>query len=119
MACAIVENTAFKTEKISAGLEKGFLDATSLAEYLVKKGIPFRTAHGIVGTLVAQCEKDGKGLAEISIEQFKKHSGLIENDVYQCLGSKNVAASYVTAAAAGPSQMAEQVNYWKKQLAER
>jgi argininosuccinate lyase len=119
MASAIVENTAFKTEKIAASLEAGFLDATSLAEYLVKKGIPFRTAHGIVGTLVAQCEKDGKSLAEISIEQFKKHSGLIENDVYQSLGSKNVADSYVTAAAASPAQGLEQVNYWKKQLSER
>jgi argininosuccinate lyase len=119
MACAIVGNTTFKTEKISAGLDKGFLDATSLTEYLVKKGMPFRTAHGTVGTLVAQCEKDGNGLAEVSIEQFKKHSGLIENDVYQYLGGKNVAASYVTAAAASPVKMTEQINYWKKQLSEQ
>jgi argininosuccinate lyase len=119
MACAIVENTTFEMGKISAGLNKGFLDATSLVEYLVKKGIPFRTAHGIVGSVVAQCEKDGKALADIKIEQFKKHCELIDNDVYQCLGSKNVAASYITAASAGPSQAAEQINYWKKQLLER
>jgi argininosuccinate lyase len=119
MACAIVENTIFNMGKISAGLDKGFLDATALAEYLVKKGMPFRTAHGIVGSLVAQCEKEGKTLADITIEQFKKYSGLIENDVYQCLGSKNVAASYVTAASPSPLQAAEQINYWKKQFAER
>jgi argininosuccinate lyase len=81
--------------------------------------MPFRTAHGIVGSLVAQCEKEGKTLANISIEQFKKYCELIDNDVYQYLGSKNVAASYATAAGATPAQMAEQVNYWKKQLAER
>jgi argininosuccinate lyase len=119
MACAIVENTIFNTEKISVGLEKGFLDATALAEYLVKKGIPFRTAHGIVGSIVVQCEKDGNTLAGVSIEQFKKHCNVIDNDVYRCLGSKNVAASYITAASAGPGQMAEQINYWKKQLLER
>lgn len=119
MARAIVENTVFKTDKISAGLDKGFLDATSLAEYLVKKGIPFRTAHGIVGTLVAQCEKEGKALADVTIEQFKKSCNVIGEDVYQCLGSKNVACSYATAAAASPALMAEQVNYWKKHLAER
>lgn len=119
MACAIVENTVFNTQKITAGLDEGFLDATALAEYLVKKGMPFRTAHGVVGCLVAECEKEGKTLAQVSIEQFKKYSELIESDVYQCLGSKNVAASYKTAAAAGPAQMTEQVNYWKKQLAER
>lgn len=119
MACAIVENTAFKTGKISAGLDKGFLDATALAEYLVKKGVPFRTAHGVVGSLVAQCEKGNETLADIPIEQFKKHCAFIEDDVYRCLGSKNVAASYMTAASASPAQMAEQINYWKKQLAER
>jgi len=119
MACAIVENTAFKTEKISAGLDKGFLDATALAEYLVKKGIPFRTAHGIVGSLVAQCEKENKSLSQVSIEEFKKHSESICEDVYQCLGSKNVANSYATASAASPAQMAEQINYWKKQLSEK
>lgn len=119
MATAIIENTTFNTAKISASLDKGFLDATALAEYLVKKGMPFRTAHGVVGTLVAQCEKEGKAIADITIEQFKKHCELIENDVYQHLGSKNAATSYATAAAAGPSQTAEQINYWKKQLAER
>ena len=60
MACAIVENTTFKTEKISAGLDKGFLDATSLAEYLVKKGMPFRTAHGIVGTSCSSMRERGQ-----------------------------------------------------------
>ncbi|MFA5293221.1 MAG: argininosuccinate lyase [Phycisphaerae bacterium] len=116
MARAIVENTTFKTEKISAGLDRGFLDATAMAEYLVKKGIPFRTAHGIVGSLVAQCEKENKSLAQTSIEEFRKHSEVIGEDIYQCLGGKNVANSYATAAAASPAQMAEQINYWKKQL---
>jgi argininosuccinate lyase len=49
-----------RQENIEPTLERGFLDATSLAEYLVTKGVPFRTAHHIVGTLVARCEKEGK-----------------------------------------------------------
>ncbi len=116
MACAIVNNTAFKTEKITTGIDKGFLDATALAEYLVKKGIPFRTAHGIVGSLVAKCEKENKSLGETSIEDFKKFSEVIGEDIYKCLGAKNVANSYASAAAASPAQMAEQINYWKKHL---
>lgn len=116
MAAAIAANTSFKTEKIAAGIDKGFLDATALAEYLVKKGIPFRTAHGIVGTLVAKCEKENKSLAEVSIDEFKNHSEKIGDDVYQCLGGKNVANSYATASAASPAQMMEQIKYWKKQL---
>lgn len=116
MACAIVNNTVFKTEKIAAGIDKGFLDATALAEYLVKKGVPFRTAHGIVGSLVAKCEKENKNLSQISIEDFKKFSEVISDDVYKYLGGKNVANSYATTAASSPAQMAEQINYWKKHL---
>ncbi|OHB61286.1 MAG: argininosuccinate lyase [Planctomycetes bacterium GWF2_42_9] len=116
MACAIVENTVFKTEKISANIDKGFLDATALAEYLVKKGVPFRTAHGIVGSLVAKCEKENKSLGETSIEDFKKFSDVICEDVYKSLGGKNVANSYATASAASPAEMAAQINYWKKHL---
>jgi len=55
MTAAIVSNTNFNTRHIAAGLDEGFLDATALAEYLVKKGVAFREAHGIVGSLVAMC----------------------------------------------------------------
>ncbi len=119
MACAIVGNTVFKKDKISADIEKGFLDATSLAEYLVTKGVPFRTAHGIVGSLVTECEKQEKSLAEIGIEEFKKYSEVIDEDVYQHLGSKNVAGAYKSDASAGPAHSLEQISYWKKQFSER
>ncbi len=59
MAAAIVSSAEFVKENIEPTLERGFLDATSLAEYLVTRGVPFRTAHQIVGALVARCEKDG------------------------------------------------------------
>ena len=52
MAAAIVNSASYDKERIEPTLDRGFLDATSLAEYLVTKGIPFRTAHHIVGTLV-------------------------------------------------------------------
>ena len=66
MANGIIENTEFKTDNISAGIDEGFLDATSLAEYLVNKGMPFREAHGVVGALVAECEKKNIKLSELS-----------------------------------------------------
>ena len=63
----------FNTKRIADGLDEGFLDATALAEYLVRKSVPFRQAHGIVGGLVAQCArpKAGKKLGELTLEQFK------------------------------------------------
>ncbi len=119
MACAIVTRVKFKTDKIAAGLEEGFLDATALVEYLVRKGLAFREAHGIVGTLVARCEKDNKKLADIDLSELKQHCSSIDNDVYQYLGAAKLADKYITAGAAGPTQAGEQIAYWTKQLDRR
>ncbi len=119
VACAVVSHSKFNTKKISAGLEEGFLDATALAEYLVGKGVAFREAHGIVGTLVAYCEKENKKLAELVLDEFKQHCGAIARDVYEYLGAGKVVSKYVTEGAAGPKQAKEQIAYWNKQLAER
>jgi argininosuccinate lyase len=119
MAQAIVSHVKFDTKKISAGLEEGFLDATALAEYLVGKGVAFRQAHGVVGSLVAYCEKGKKKLADLGLDEIKKYSSLIEEDVYKSLGAANVVSRYVTDGAAGPKQAKEQIAYWNKQLAQR
>jgi len=118
-ACAIVRHSRFDTDKIRAGLEQGFLDATSLVEYLVVKGAAFREAHGIVGSLVAECEKKGNKLSELSIEQLKSSCELIGEDVYKCLGAANVVKKYATKGAGGPKQAKEQIEYWQRQLGRR
>ena len=116
MASAIVANTKFNTDKIAAGIDEGFGDATSLAEYLVTKGIAFRDAHGIVGALVADCEKQGKKLAECSLDELQGHCDKIEQDVFEHLGAANVVKKYATAGAGGNKQAAEQIKFWKKHL---
>jgi len=118
IAAAVVSHTTFQTGKIAAGLDTGFLDATALAEYLVSKGIPFRTAHGIVGALVAQCEKDARQLAQLSLEEFKAYSPVIDRDVYEYLGAANVVKRYTSAGAAGPMQARQQLVFWKERLKE-
>ena len=71
MAAAIVSSASFVRENIEPTLERGFLDATSLAEYFVTKGVAFRTAHQIVGSLVARCEREGKeSLSQLSVADF-------------------------------------------------
>ena len=84
----MVAHTSFRTKEIAAGLDAGFLDATALAEYLVRKGVPFRKAHGIVGSLVARCEKQGKSLGQLSLEEFQECSPAIDEDVYEYLGRR-------------------------------
>jgi argininosuccinate lyase len=128
MATAIVSSAEFVKENIEPTLERGFLDATSLAEYFVTKGIAFRTAHQIVGSLVARCEKEGKtSLAQLSIDDFNdavsevlrshgRESVVIDDEVYEALGAKNVVKRYRSAGAAGGKPFEEQLQAWKKRL---
>jgi argininosuccinate lyase len=125
MATAIVNSAEFVKEKIEPTLERGFLDATSLAEYFVTKGVPFRTAHQIVGSLVADCEKENKtALAQLPLERFisvvktsyPAAADKIGPDVFEALGAKNVVKRYQSAGAAGGKPFEEQLAAWKKRL---
>jgi len=121
MAAAIVNSASYDKERIEPTLDKGFLDATSLAEYLVTKGVPFRTAHHIVGTLVLKCEKEGKpSLAKLTLQDFQQaagdQGGKIANDVYDALGARNVVNRYQSAGAAGGKPFEEQLAAWKQRL---
>ena len=119
VARAVVSHTKFNTKTISAGLDEGFLDATTLAEYLVGKGIAFRQAHGVVGSLVAYCEKQKKKLSELALEEFQEYSTSIEADVYENIGAARAVDRYATEGAAGRKQAKEQIQYWNKQLGRR
>ena len=119
MARAIVSHSKFNTKRISAGLDEGFLDATALAEYLVGKKAAFRDAHGIVGSLVAYCEKAKKKLRELSLKEFRKFSASIDKDVYKILGAEKVAGKYATEGAAGTKEAKKQIAYWQRQLSRR
>ena len=124
MAAAIVNSASYVKENIEPTLDRGFLDATSLAEYFVTKGIPFRTAHQIVGSLVARCEREGKtALAQLSISDFAdtaKAAGAaadkIGQDVYEALGARNVVNRYRSAGAAGGKPFQDQLADWKRRL---
>ncbi|MGE4285502.1 MAG: argininosuccinate lyase [Phycisphaerae bacterium] len=116
MAAAIVSNTDFRTKHIAKDIDEGFLDATSLAEYLVRRGVPFREAHGIVGRIVAWCEEKGQKLSEVSLSRYQEFCGAIDCDVFENLTAARVAAQYTSPGAAGSSQSKERIAYWKKEL---
>jgi len=118
-ARGVVSNSRFDTERISKTLERGFLDATALAEYLVARGVAFREAHQIVGTVVLYCEKQGKTLEQLSLEEFRRYCGYIEPDVYEYLGPERVVEQYRTEGSAGRQATAEQIASWRQLLAER
>jgi argininosuccinate lyase len=100
----IVETARFNPERIAPTLDRGFLDATALAEYLVTKGVPFRTAHQIVGSLVRACEASGRGsltqltLAEITgaVAAAGFAGANVGPDAFDHLGAQNVVDRYRT-----------------------
>ena len=69
-------------ENMKRAAQKGFINATDLADYLVKKGLPFRSAYKISGQLVAQCIREDKVLEELPLEAYKAHSDLFDTDLY-------------------------------------
>jgi argininosuccinate lyase len=79
-------SAAFNTERMKAACTGGFLEATDAAEYLVRKGLPFRRAHEKAALIVRDCIAAGqKTIGERSLAELKKHSELFENDVYAAL----------------------------------
>ncbi|HOD83452.1 MAG TPA: argininosuccinate lyase [Phycisphaerae bacterium] len=116
VACGIVSTARFNEPRIAATLEGGFLDATSLAEYITARGLPFRQAHHVVGRLVAQAEKQGKTLAELDLPTLRAACEQIGSDVYDYLGAANVVGRYRTEGAAGPEQLKRQMAFWEKKL---
>ena len=71
-----------RTDRMLRAASEGFINATDLADYLVMKGLPFRSAYKISGALVKQCIREGKTLETLSLEEYKQASALIEEDVY-------------------------------------
>jgi len=116
VAAGIVSTAKLNTGRIAASLEQGFLDATSLAEYLAVRGVPFREAHGIVGRLVARAIKKHLTLAELPLETLRRACDRVAPDVYGYLGAVNVTKRYATDGAGGPRQLRKQLRFWTKKL---
>jgi len=75
----------FRTENMYTGAGRGFTNATDAADYLVKKGVPFRTAHEIIGKLVFHCLQEGKALTDLTLEELRTVSPVFEADVYDAV----------------------------------
>jgi argininosuccinate lyase len=117
IAAGIVGTAQLQPERIADRLDEGFADATVLAEYLVQKGIPFRTAHQIVGTLVRVCEQAGeKSLARLGVTTMRQHCPAIDKDVYEYLSARHVLRRYRSHGSGGHDSLQKQLTHWKAAL---
>jgi len=121
IAAGIVRTTRFDEARLSAGLDRGFLDATALADYLVSRGVAFRRAHQLVGQLVQTCQAEGYDrLQDLPLARMNavcREDVACENDVYDWLGPAQVVARYQSEGNAGLSGFEQQLAEWRHRLA--
>ncbi len=93
---AMVETMKVNKENMFKAAKGGFMNATDAADWLVKKGMPFRDAHAVIGQLVLYCIEQGKALEDLSISELKKFSEIFDDDVFEaislekCVNARNV-----------------------------
>ncbi|BCU83165.1 argininosuccinate lyase [Polycladomyces abyssicola] len=90
LMATMLSSMKVNVEKMRENAQSGFANATDLADYLVKKGLPFREAHEVVGRLVLYCLEQGKTLTDCELAEFQAVSPLIEADVYEALQLERV-----------------------------
>ena len=103
-------------QTIDARLEEGFLDATTLMEYLIGRGVPMRSGHEVVGKLVRMCESRKCKLVDLSLVELQRACDKIDADVSGYIGVKNVVARLSSFGSGGRSPVLKQVAAWRKRL---
>lgn len=113
---AMLPEISFNTEKMLHTAAEGYSTATDLAEYLVKKGVPFRQAHEITGKVVRYCINDKKDLQSLNLKELKSFSRVIEADVFKALGPCESVKSRSSYGGTSPSEVMRQIRYFRKTL---
>ena len=105
----MIKTMTAKPEAMKKAAQRGFINATDLADYLVRKGLPFRSAYKISGAIVGDCVKSGAVLEELPLETYQQYSGLFDSDVYEAIDL--TACVEKRTSAGGPAKVQEQIDY--------
>ena len=119
--CLEVLAPMLATMKINAentyrAAQKGFINATDLADYLVKKDLPFRSAYKIVGQIVAECIAKGCVLDTLSLEEYQKHSDLFAEDLYTEISLETCVTKRISEGGASPTSVRKQITLMREFL---
>lgn len=116
IVAAMLRHTTVNAEVCARAASDSALLATDLADYLVRKGMPFRQAHHAVGAAVALAEKEGRGLHELSAEEYRAIDAAFGPDVLELFDLKKAMAARNIVGAPGTREVARQLARWKKVL---
>ena len=113
---SMLKTVKFDSKRFEKELATDFLLATELADYLVRRGMPFRKAHAVVGDLVGVCVEKNKSLAELSLIEYHGFSRLFEKDVYRMLDPRGSLARKRSAGSTSPKEVQKAIRSWTKRL---
>ena len=105
------------TANMRLAAQKGFINATDLADYMVKKGLPFRSAYKISGQLVAYCIQNNTVLEALPLEIYKGYSDLFEEDLYQAIDLMTCVETRISVGGTSVKSVDDQISYVKEMLA--
>ena len=112
----MMETLKVNKERVARAMKGGYLQALDFAEYLVKKGLPFRESHNIVGKLVAYAVEKKKGLDGLTGEELRQFSPLFEEDALRLTDPAASVRSKTSYGGTSPEQVAAQIRSWKDRL---
>ena len=104
------------TDVMRKSAEQGFINATDVADYLVKKGLPFRSAYKIAGQLVAECIKSGKTLETLTLKEYKEYSELFGDDLFEEISLETCVNKRISKGGPSVKSVETQINFVKETL---
>lgn len=110
----MIETMNVLTDNMYSAAQKGFINATDLADYLTKKGVPFRSAYKTVGQIVAHCIEKGLVLETMPLDDYKKYSNIFGDDLYNEISLETCIAKRISAGGTGIDSVEKQIDYVSK-----
>ncbi len=105
----MLETMKVLKDNMYTAAQKGFINATDLADYLTKKGMPFRSAYKTVGSIVGKCVKENKVLEDITLDEYKQISELFDQDLYTEISLETCVSKRISAGGTGPQSVKKQI----------
>lgn len=107
----MLDTLKVKADNMKNAAKGGFINATDLADYLAKKGLPFRSAYKTVGQIVAYCIDNKKDLESVTLEEYKNFSPVFEEDLYNEISLETCVNKRISAGGTGPESLEKQLEF--------
>ena len=112
----MIDTLKANTANMKLAAQKGFINATDLADYLVKKGLPFRSAYKISGSLVAHCIQNNTVLEELPLETYRQFSDLFDTDLFEAIDLMVCVEKRISQGGTSVASVENQINYVREKL---